>query len=171
MVSSVGSCSSLLSLSCLTPKIVKAFFLRCQLPQELKICASIINMFYLIPAASSKLIEPLIGLVLKVEKVLLMEVSCKDQGPVARSLVSANRWLRGIKTYRFPWHLTLVSANHASSNPGQLNSGHRRYSRTVCLNACPNKLLTERKRKQNRNHLLIITFGSLVKNRSPVNTT
>ena len=33
-------------------------------------------------------------------------------------LVSANRWLRGIKTYRFPWYLTLVSANHASSNPG-----------------------------------------------------
>ena len=41
-----------------------------------------------------------------------------DLGPVVRSLVSANRWLRGIKTYRFPWYLTLVSANHASSNPG-----------------------------------------------------
>ena len=41
------------------------------------------------------------------------------QGPVARSLVSANHWLRSIKTYRFPWHLALVSANHASSNPGQ----------------------------------------------------
>ena len=41
------------------------------------------------------------------------------QGPVFRSLVSAIRWLRGIKTYRFPWYLTLVSANHASSNPGQ----------------------------------------------------
>ena len=39
-------------------------------------------------------------------------------GPVVRSLVSANRWLRGIKTYRFPWCLTLVNANHASSNPG-----------------------------------------------------
>ena len=33
-------------------------------------------------------------------------------------MVSANRWLRGIKTNRFPWYLTLVSANHASSNPG-----------------------------------------------------
>ena len=43
----------------------------------------------------------------------------KVQGPVARSLVSANRWLRGIKMYRFPWYLTLVSTNHASSNPGQ----------------------------------------------------
>ena len=31
------------------------------------------------------------------------------QGLVFRSLVSANRWLRGIKTYRFPWYLTLVS--------------------------------------------------------------
>ena len=43
------------------------------------------------------------------------------QGPVVRSLVSANRWLRGIKTYRFPWYLTLVSANHDLSNPGQIN--------------------------------------------------
>ena len=42
----------------------------------------------------------------------------KPLGPVVRSLVSANCWLRGIKTYRFPWYLTLVSANHASSNPG-----------------------------------------------------
>ena len=41
------------------------------------------------------------------------------QGLVAQRLVSANRWLRGIKTYRFPWYLTLVSANHASSNSGQ----------------------------------------------------
>ena len=39
-------------------------------------------------------------------------------GPVARILVSANRWLRGIKTYRFPWYLTPVSANHTSNNPG-----------------------------------------------------
>ena len=39
-------------------------------------------------------------------------------GPVVQSLDSANRWLRGIKTYRFPWYLRLVSANHASSNPG-----------------------------------------------------
>ena len=40
------------------------------------------------------------------------------QGPVVWSLVSANHWLRAIKTYRFPWYLTLVSTNHASSNPG-----------------------------------------------------
>ena len=37
--------------------------------------------------------------------------SAIHQGPVARSLVSANRWLRGIKMYRFPWCLTLVSTN------------------------------------------------------------
>ena len=43
---------------------------------------------------------------------------CSALGPVARSLVSANRWLRGIKMYRFPWYLMLVSTNHASSNPG-----------------------------------------------------
>ena len=40
-------------------------------------------------------------------------------GPVARSLVSPNpRWLKGIKTCRFLWYITLVSANHDSSNPG-----------------------------------------------------
>ena len=41
-------------------------------------------------------------------------------GPVARSLVSAIRWLRGIKTNRFPWFLMPVSANRASSNPGHI---------------------------------------------------
>ena len=45
--------------------------------------------------------------------------SWRPLGLVARSLVSANRWLRGIKMYRFPWYLTLVSTNHASSNPCQ----------------------------------------------------
>ena len=49
-------------------------------------------------------------------KLYIMLTILKYQGPVVRSLVSANRWLRGIKTYRFPWYLTLVSANHASSN-------------------------------------------------------
>ena len=49
-------------------------------------------------------------------------VDHSGMGPVARSLVSANRWLRGIKMYRFPWYLTLVSTNHASSDPGLINS-------------------------------------------------
>ena len=55
-------------------------------------------------------------------------------GPVVRSLVSANRWLRGIKTYKFPWYLTLVSANHASSNPGLVGKGSyadNRQSKTL----------------------------------------
>ena len=53
------------------------------------------------------------------------------QGPVARSLVSANLWLRGIKMYRFPWYLTLVSTNHASSNPGQEISRFARWHTTL----------------------------------------
>ena len=51
---------------------------------------------------------------------LLRLLQVNIQGPVARSLVSANRWLRGIKMYRFPWYLTLVSTNHALSNPSQV---------------------------------------------------
>ena len=36
--------------------------------------------------------------------------------PVVQSLVSTNCCLRGIRTYRFPWYLTPVSANQVSSN-------------------------------------------------------
>ena len=42
--------------------------------QELKICAAIINIFHLIPAASKKMIEPLIKETLQGEKNLLLEV-------------------------------------------------------------------------------------------------
>ena len=28
-----------------------------------------------------------------------------------------NGWLRGIKTYKFPWYLTLVNANQTTGNP------------------------------------------------------
>ena len=48
----------------------------------------------------------------------------KNQGPVAQSMVGPNRWLRVVKTYRFPWYLSLVRANHASSNPGQVVKDH-----------------------------------------------
>ena len=41
---------------------------------ELKTCAAIINIFHLIPAASTKMIEPLLALTLKGEKDLLIEV-------------------------------------------------------------------------------------------------
>ena len=53
-----------------------------------------------------------------------MAYNVRVQGPVARSLVSANRWLKGMKTYRFPWYLTLVSANQASSKPGLVKTWH-----------------------------------------------
>ena len=59
-------------------------------------------------------------------------------GPVVRSLVSANRWLRGPKTYRFPWYLTLVSANHASSNPGLAN----KFNPVTCCFIFVYKMLT-----------------------------
>ena len=73
VLSILGGCYKLLLQALLLIIVLFSFFN--QVAQELKICASIINMFYLIPAASSKLIEPLINLVLKVEKSLLMEVS------------------------------------------------------------------------------------------------
>ena len=50
---------------------------------------------------------------------LCMFVNSNYQGPVARSMVSANHWLNSIKTNRFLWPLTLVSANHPSSNSAQ----------------------------------------------------
>ena len=49
--------------------LILLFFL-----QELKICAAIINIFHLIPAASKKMIEPLIKETLQGEKNLLLEV-------------------------------------------------------------------------------------------------
>ena len=60
-------------------------------------------------------------------------------GLVAQSLVSADRWLRGIKMYRFPWYLTLVSTNHASSNPGMVLIYLGSQSSTffyLCANHC-----------------------------------
>ncbi len=43
--------------------------------QEIKICAAIMNMFQLLPAASSKLIEPLVQLTVNTERALILEVS------------------------------------------------------------------------------------------------
>ena len=36
-------------------------------------------------------------------------------------MVSANHWLRGIKTYWLSWYLSRASANHASSNWAQVS--------------------------------------------------
>ena len=59
-----------------------------------------------------------------VHKISILKFEAEKLGPVVRSQVSANRWLRGIKTYKFPWYVTLVSANHASSNPGLITKCH-----------------------------------------------
>lgn len=42
--------------------------------QEMKRCAAVINMLHLIPAASQKMIEPLVTITLNGEKALLVEV-------------------------------------------------------------------------------------------------
>ena len=47
-----------------------------------------------------------------------------NQGPVARCPISANHWFRGIKTYRFPWYLIVVSINHAFSNRARAQESH-----------------------------------------------
>ena len=79
------------------------------------------------------------------------------QGPVVRSLVSANRCLRGIKTYRFPWYLTLVSANNDSSNPGLsfkylslLNKGYYCYNTPPVMQIFKKRELCQRLDKEKR---------------------
>ena len=42
--------------------------------EEMKICSAIMNMFHLVPAASSKLIDPLITLTVKTERGLVLEI-------------------------------------------------------------------------------------------------
>ncbi|XP_052799623.1 transformation/transcription domain-associated protein-like isoform X2 [Mya arenaria] len=55
--------------------------------QELKICAAIINIFHLIPAASKKMIEPLVKVTLHGEKNLLMEPGSPFSEPLRKFLV------------------------------------------------------------------------------------
>ena len=58
-----------------------------------------------------------------IPQIMAMVVSSalngNHQGPVTRSMVSANHWLSSIKINRLPWYLTLVSANHPSNNSAQ----------------------------------------------------
>ncbi|BFZ01386.1 hypothetical protein BsWGS_04423 [Bradybaena similaris] len=54
------------------------------LTTEVQLCAAIINMFHLIPAASKNLIEPLTNLVLIGEKALLMEASSPFHEPLMK---------------------------------------------------------------------------------------
>ncbi|XP_065666832.1 transformation/transcription domain-associated protein isoform X3 [Hydra vulgaris] len=55
--------------------------------EEIKICGAIMNMFYLVPAASTKLIEPLIALTVKTERALVIEVSSPFRQPLVAFLL------------------------------------------------------------------------------------
>lgn len=44
------------------------------LMQEMKICSAIINLFHLIPAAPQTLVKPLLEVVMKTERAMLIEV-------------------------------------------------------------------------------------------------
>ncbi|XP_060086157.1 transformation/transcription domain-associated protein-like [Ylistrum balloti] len=57
------------------------------IPQELKTCASIIDIFHMIPAASSKLIEPLIQITLLGEKTLFLEAGSPFRDPLINFLM------------------------------------------------------------------------------------
>ena len=76
-------------------------------------------------------------------QISMLKFEAEKLGPVVRNLVSANHWLKGIKTYRFPWYLTLVSANHASSNPGLITKCHVPYGPTYLSRCYTLKLLAE----------------------------
>ncbi|XP_065923524.1 transformation/transcription domain-associated protein isoform X7 [Magallana gigas] len=54
--------------------------------KELKTCAAIINIFHMIPAASSKLIEPLILVTLSGEKSLFLEAGSPFRDPLVKFL-------------------------------------------------------------------------------------
>ena len=56
-----------------------------------------------------------------------------SQKPVARSMVSTNHWLGGIKTYTFLWWLTLACAHHASSHTSL--AAVRSCKKRLCLNS------------------------------------
>lgn len=50
--------------------------------EEIKICSALMNMFHLVPAASSKLIEPLITLTVKTERGLVLEIGSPFRKPL-----------------------------------------------------------------------------------------
>ena len=56
--------------------------------------------------------------IVTVSSLMLCYVS---QGPVARSTVNVNHWLRTIDSDPFLWKLTLVSANLASNDSGVIS--------------------------------------------------
>lgn len=48
--------------------------------QEMKICSAIINLFHLIPAAPQTLVKPLLEVVMKTERAMLIEVTALSAG-------------------------------------------------------------------------------------------
>lgn len=50
--------------------------------EEIKICSALMNMFHLVPAASAKLIEPLITLTVKTERGLVLEIGSPFRKPL-----------------------------------------------------------------------------------------
>ncbi|KAI8515281.1 hypothetical protein Bbelb_060940, partial [Branchiostoma belcheri] len=55
--------------------------------QVIKVCAAIIHMFHTIPAASIKMIDPLVTLVLKAERALLLEIGSPFRDPLMKFLL------------------------------------------------------------------------------------
>lgn len=60
------------------------------------------------------------------------------QSPAAWSMASAKHWLRSMETYTFLWQFTLVSANRASRNSGQIarSSSERILEERLRRNGC-----------------------------------
>lgn len=78
-----GCPSEVVSARC--PTVCSLFFYRCThfspslhpplfSVQEMKICSAIINLFHLIPAAPQTLVKPLLEVVMKTERAMLIEV-------------------------------------------------------------------------------------------------
>jgi len=55
--------------------------------EEIKICGAIMNMFHLVPAATAKLIEPLITLTVKTERALVLEIGSPFREPLVKFLL------------------------------------------------------------------------------------
>uniref|UniRef100_A0A8C4NGE8 Transformation/transcription domain-associated protein n=1 Tax=Eptatretus burgeri TaxID=7764 RepID=A0A8C4NGE8_EPTBU len=55
-------------------------------PQEMKICATIINLFHLIPAAPQTLVKPLLEVVMKTERAMLIEAGSPFREPLIKFL-------------------------------------------------------------------------------------
>lgn len=60
----------------------------------MKICSAIINLFHLIPAAPQTLVKPLLEVVMKTERAMLIEVRQK-------CITVLNNWMGSLKYFRY----------------------------------------------------------------------